>query len=564
MKNIKPNSGSFSKEAAKFNSCAKQFNKKHSSNTVTSLLCAQRLTLLLSSSQPPTIIPTLYEIWDSCLLIALEIETDTTLLNLLMTVITHPLFYENFSSDTSSNMYSLYRDHLKKTLDFVIKGLSRMTFDIVLPSAIYRGTVDSLHTELEKRTCSIDAERPVVVAQSKKKVSIFSRFKKGKDKALVMNVSAEFVPFSVKFFALAYFRFPSFRIKLTQYYTNLFQIKINYSPKKSLLKHFPTLLCWDEFDQKLKPMELEIDLSFLKNEKAFFIMTFREVVSVLEKHTTNKVLQWSTFNGFDVLLETYLKYYNTLDISDPYIHTIDGVIVTSVHPKMINFFMSYEVKRTNFFDPDEVLSTISDLEFFFDKLRNKVLLLKKEFDIKLFCNFIDKIIESENVITIQRILTLLYSYADLFSSRTRQYFFLDYLLDKQFNSLAYFWEENVISLFTQLLLFKGTFAKVKNIENNSLDEVEKKLYEVQESIDGITPLQLDIKIIKKVRRRFEKIRLEKLTHSQKNFIKSSKRLYEYFTEIYNDWQNSGSGVFPNLVFVHSIKEKDEVDVGNLF
>lgn len=138
------------------------------------------------------------------------------------------------------------------------------------------------------------------------------------------------------------------------------------------------------------------------------------------------------------------------------------------------------------------IATIADIEYFLSKLRTKVLLLKKDFDIDLLFTFVDKIIESENVTTIQRVLSMLYTYADLFSGSTRQRFFLEYLLNKQFNTLAFFWEENIPSLFIQLLLFKGSIAKRCNIEMNMLTELENKLYSVQEPCDSLTPLQLDM------------------------------------------------------------------------
>ena len=58
----------------------------------------------------------------------------------------------------------------------------------------------------------------------------------------------------------------------------------------------------------------------------------------------------------------------------------------------------------------------------------------------------------------------------------------------------------------------------------------------------------------------EKIHTEKLTRSQKNYVGNCERLYYYFCDLYNTWQYSGSDIFPDLVFVHTSKEKDEIDV----
>lgn len=68
------------------------------------------------------------------------------------------------------------------------------------------------------------------------------------------------------------------------------------------------------------------------------------------------------------------------------------------------------------------------------------------------------------------------------------------------------------------------------------------------------------KIIRTTRRRFEKIHIDKLKRSHSTYVGQCKELYIYFSEIYEEWQASGSDVFPSLVLVHSTTEKDELDV----
>ena len=139
------------------------------------------------------------------------------------------------------------------------------------------------------------------------------------------------------------------------------------------------------------------------------------------------------------------------------------------------------------------IAGIEGIEFLFTKLRNKVLLLKGDFDIEWFCKFTDSIIESQNCSTLQKLLTMLYGCVDIFTGSAREYFFLKYLLSKRFNDFALFWEDNIVGLFIQLLLFKGTQAKMKNLEANTLEESEIEMYNVQGKTEsGLTAFQLDM------------------------------------------------------------------------
>ncbi|KAL7720479.1 Uncharacterized protein QTN25_002246 [Entamoeba marina] len=287
-------------------------------------------------------------------------------------------------------------------------------------------------------------------------------------------------------------------------------------------------------------------------------MVFHDIVYSVDSHVGNKVLKWKNFQGYDIMLETYIKYYKDYCMSDEYIHAMDGVIVTSDHPAMINFYMRTHLENVNMCDPDAVLTAIADLEFFFSKLRVKVMLLKSDFNIGLLCKFIDFIIESQNTTTLVRILSLIYTYADLFSGETRKSFFIDYLLEKQYRFFSLFWEDNITGLYIQLLLFKGTFAKTNNLVTNKFDVNEISLYKLQEGCENMTPVELDRAIMNKVKNKFEDSSVNNLSVGEKVYHLNAVKLYYYFKDLYEQWQSSKSSVFPNLIHVHSIKQRDEM------
>ena len=87
-------------------------------------------------------------------------------------------------------------------------------------------------------------------------------------------------------------------------------------------------------------------------------MFFHEVVATIDKTLGNKVIQWSVFEGYEVLLQTYLKYYSDFSYTNEYIRSIDATVVTSIHPMMVNFFMKAYLSKVNLFDAGDVLSLL--------------------------------------------------------------------------------------------------------------------------------------------------------------------------------------------------------------
>ena len=67
--------------------------------------------------------------------------------------------------------------------------------------------------------------------------------------------------------------------------------------------------------------------------------------------------------------------------------------------------------------------------------------------------------------------------------------------------------------------------------------------------------------MRKIRRCFESLKVPKLDNQRKKYsYDSCQKLYFFFKDKYDKWQISDEDVFPNLVYVHSIKGKDEMDL----
>ena len=63
-----------------------------------------------------------------------------------------------------------------------------------------------------------------------------------------------------------------------------------------------------------------------------------------------------------------------------------------------------------------------------------------------------------------------------------------------------------------------------------------------------------------VKNRFEKLKKPKNKHKKKVAYDNCKQLYYYFLDIYNKWQINDDDDFPNLMFIHSMKRMDELDL----
>ena len=156
-------------------------------------------------------------------------------------------------------------------------------------------------------------------------------------------------------------------------------------------------------------------------------------------------------------------------------------------------------------------------------------------------------------------MVCIYHFVDLLTGEVRYEFFTSYLLRKQFKTLAYSWNPTIVSIFIQILLFKGSLAKVDHIEHNVFTPREEQIYSLQETYNNLTPIALDIKIFKTIKRRFERYKIEKLTQKEIVYLTRTNNLYYYFCNLYNEWQNSGKETLPDLEVNHFFQSWTSID-----
>ena len=557
----KSNDSQLNKEIAKFKTYCKQLRSKNNTFTKYNItLSIQKLTNAIQQLNTPSIVPTLFDIWDCALSIFDYVEKDISFYNFITSLLIHPQFYATFLIESERHLYSKYREHAKETLQFIFKGINSMGILITLPSPSIRGTADSLRTQISRQTASMELSRPEIIPkQQPKKKSFFSRFKKEKETSSV-NLSPDFIPFAVKIIAIAFIRLPDFRREFVKFYEKILNYTSKWQKKKRYVDPFPTFYNWDVFNEGLLTMMMEINYSFLENEAELFVMILYEIATSLEKITQHKIVQWTGFEGFDVLLEVYKHYYSKLDYEQEYVHLLDGILVVSTSPQMINFYMNNVLHKTNIFNHEEVFNAIGNIEYYFSKYQSKLMVLTGKFNIELLCQFIDEVLESEHLLTLQKLLNVLYVYGDLFAGNVKQYFFIDYLLGKRFNEFAFFWEENVISIFMQLIFFKGSIAKRRHLRKNKLTSYEESMYDYQRRSGAEEPMEVDKRIIETARRRFKNVDTQKLTYAQRRNIQSFEKMFAVMKTNYDNWENSEVEKYPDVFFVHSLKEKDEMDM----
>ena len=70
-------------------------------------------------------------------------------------------------------------------------------------------------------------------------------------------------------------------------------------------------------------------------------------------------------------------------------------------------------------------------------------------------------------------------------------------------------------------------------------------------------------ILRTVRYRFGHVESLDVAANERMYIRSFEQLHRYFADVYERWQRSGRSEFPPLLLVHTVKERDEVDVLHL-
>ncbi|KAL7720480.1 Uncharacterized protein QTN25_002247 [Entamoeba marina] len=233
------------KETPKFKKYAKNItNKRCAGGRCTTILnmtlSMQKILTVMCDLGTTEIVPHLLSIWESMLLIIPSTDADNISFSFLIGVISHHQYQVTFSENNTSPYYIKYRDLMLRTLQFVVQYISTQS-NIQLPEPQLRGTRETLHTETERRTCSFELVRSMP------------------DKLQRETFSKEaFIPFVVKVLSCAFLRLPVVRKVFIQHFEKLWNIKSEWVFKEALLKHFPNLLAWDQYDHHNKSVEVEL------------------------------------------------------------------------------------------------------------------------------------------------------------------------------------------------------------------------------------------------------------------------------------------------------------------
>ena len=100
------------------------------------------------------------------------------------------------------------------------------------------------------------------------------------------------------------------------------------------------------------------------------------------------------------------------------------------------------------------LEAFGYVEIWFKVIKTNDLLLPTNFDIDFFCKGCEIVIEADHFAQLYRLLTLLYSYSELFDGMIRTKLFGEMLLKKFFFKLFLHWDDNVRNTYQQIIVFK--------------------------------------------------------------------------------------------------------------
>jgi hypothetical protein len=211
----------------------------------------------------------------------------------------------------------------------------------------------------------------------------------------------------------------------------------------------------DNEDDRLRQAPREWP-SFLVTRDGVFEVFLREWLEYVRTAVPDDMLSWPAIPGYIAFQRAFLLHL--MKSTGGFSKALQDLTKTFllIDPALVNSYMRITFSRTSVYEIFAMIDALSSLESWMKELQEHKRPLPPQFDCEYFSTAFDVILEAEHHQIISRILTLFYTYSDLFLGDVRRRLFGDFLLKKHFFRLFLHWDYNVRNIFQQLLIFKVT------------------------------------------------------------------------------------------------------------
>ncbi|BFU22545.1 hypothetical protein KM1_236850 [Entamoeba histolytica HM-3:IMSS] len=349
------------------------------------------------------------------------------------------------------------------------------------------------------------------------------------------NVSPLFIQFFPHYLAFMFFQIPEFRSQLLKIVkgtnTNLMAFSKCMSEEEvmEVKRKFPRIFGFDEMERIIKSISKEDISEKFKRINLNWINLLNPNSDIFMSFYFNYIkFIYFTIKGQDDFidygeiygLEEFINSYVCQRLEFPKNHSIsimsenDKRSLLIDYPTVVNYMIEHLFDITNRYDISQCDLAVSLLGKWFNILIEHKRMSNEQFEIEVFIEGINKILETDHYQLIINTLSMLYDASFFFIGKARLLLFKDLLIDKWFMKLFNHWNNTVRQIFHHFILYKFLFTrrshlnwskfdknesslikkqlkrgvKMEDIDRIIFDSLEEKLNEVKMIIDGDTTL----------------------------------------------------------------------------
>ena len=296
------------------------------------------------------------------------------------------------------------------------------------------------------------------------------------------EMSGAFVTFAAKFLSLAYWRVPVLQRDMCKYVYDSRRSKLP-SPERDLQRDkqpytegdYPELFGWfsllgedeneDKGDGKGKEESVHKRskkwlVRQMTRHTEFFLVFLCEwlngVYAVVGERFDGSV-EWARLPGYAELAKSFLQYVMELPAGCGWDRTRSRAEIALLLTRpayVLNGLLRFAFARTPLGSVEAVLSTLLDVEGWLSILVQHGVVLTDDFDADRLCDALDLVLRLDHFNLTAKVLAMLYDCGDVFAGPARIKVFGELLLEKHFYRLFCHWDDNVRSIYCQLLAFR--------------------------------------------------------------------------------------------------------------
>jgi len=275
-------------------------------------------------------------------------------------------------------------------------------------------------------------------------------------------------------------------------------------------------------------------------------------------------IPWISIPGYSSFVLAFLYEFKKAEqITKSLMDASLGLLLTE--PSIINFYIKFIFLKTNVYSVPAVGECIANLEQWFKELRAQNMALPAAFDAEFFCKGLEIIIQTDHHQLLQKVLSLLYNYAEVFEGEARKAVFCELLIKKYFFTLFLHWDDGTRNSFQQIIVFRTIRLKRSLLHAEGLINVEElatkdlgqkkeptaqppaNLMEEKENfLDAILFAKIE-SFVKMVQEQLRDTKFQKYDKELEIYVPKALSEYKMYMSRYYQWERSGLTEPPKLV-----------------